>query len=439
MSESARQAAPDIEPTARATSAPTRRASVDGRRLATAIIRGWVALLGVLLVVGTVLPPAAQAQEPLATGPVTIEGVQLRQVLGASVPLYITRGVSDEKARWMRDAVEISLAEVPRITGLPLPQSRLEFYLFDDPQELSSLSGQLLRSPGPRVAPECFALAMSGTPRRGIYCQANSWESAAEALDYVAHELTHQVQQGDSNQRRGLAQWYNEGLAEYVQGEVTAKHAPGYAARDRWRREAHVASALHTGRLMRLRELATNQRWQQAAGSGWAGLIYSESSLIVNWLVQTHGLPAVVDVVRRTGAPYSFEAAFEEVFGLSVEAAEGAARAALEADLLTRFPVGLSAFENEGPAGSVFHFAVVGFQPQVWLEKDYRDESGGVAEGTTARARPEQQRTDRTGFAAWSWVSAPDPQRATPRTVQLTVRGSDGSEATQAATLMPTR
>jgi hypothetical protein len=391
----------------------------------------------VLLAVAGLLPTAAHAQAPVDTAPIVIEGVQLRQVLGTAAPLYVTRGVSDEKARWMGDAIDIALTEVPRITGLPLPQNRLEFYLFEDPQELVSLSGQILRSPGPRVSPECFALAVASTPRRGIYCQADSWDSASEALDYVSHELTHQVQQGDSGQRRGLAQWFNEGLAEYVQGQVTAKHSPSYSARDRWRREAQVASALHNGRLVRLRDLSTNQRWQQAAGSGWAGLIYSESSLVISYLVDTYGLPAVVDVVQRTGGPIPFDAVFQEVFGVGVDAVDRDARAALESDLLNRYPIGLSAFQSEGPAGGVFHFAVVGFQPQVWLEKDYRDESGATAATTSGgRTRQEPQRTDRSGFASWSWTSAPD---ATTRTVQLTVRGSDGSEASQSTTLVPTR
>src|SRR5437764_4354781 len=131
----------------------------------------------------------ARAQETVATGPITIEGVPLRQVLDAAVPVYVAPSVSDAKMSWMRDAVAAALDAVPRITGLPLPQTRLEFYLFNDPRELSSLSGQLLRTPGPGVAPECFAVAQGTTPRRGIYCQADAWGSAEEALDYVAHEL----------------------------------------------------------------------------------------------------------------------------------------------------------------------------------------------------------------------------------------------------------
>jgi hypothetical protein len=415
--------------------------------------RSGALVFGALLLAVAALAPAARAQEPVATAPIVIEGVALRQVLDAPVPLYVAPSVSDEKMRWMRDAIAIALVEVPRITALPLPQSRLEFYLFNDPRELASLSGQILRSPGPRVAPECFALAASGTPRRGIYCQADAWDSAQEALDYVAHELTHQVQQGDSTQRRALAQWFNEGLAEYVQARVLAEHWPTYAARDHWQREARVASAIHTGRLVRLRDLSTNARWQQVAGAGAAGLIYSESSLVVGWLVDTYGLPAVIDVVRRTGGPFGFDAVFEEVFGLSVEGAEGEARRAFEADLLPRYPVGLSMFQVDGPAGAVLHFAVVGFRPREWLEKDYRYENGAAAEGAATGARSEVERTDGAGFASWTWTpqvpttapegrgptTAASPPPDVMRTIRLTVRGSDGSEATQSATVTPTR
>jgi hypothetical protein len=380
---------------------------------------------------------AARAQEPVATGPITIEGVALRQVLDAPAPLYVAPSVSDAKMRWMRDAVAIALDAVPRITGLPLPQARLEFYLFNDPRELSSLSGQLLRSPGPGVSPECFAVAQGSTPRRGIYCQADAWGSAEEALDYVAHELTHQVEQGDTTQRRGIAQWFNEGLAEYVQGRVVAERNPTYAARDRWLREARIASALHTDRLVPLRDLGTNQRWQQAAGSGWAGQIYSHSSLVVDWLAESYGLPAVIDVVRRTGAPYSFEAAFERALGVTVAEADREARRALAADLLPRYPAGLSVFRDEAPGG-VLHVAVVGFQPREWLEKEYRYANGTeVAGGAAEGARPEPERTDASGFAAWTWTTAGTPPPGVPPTVELTVHGSSGSEATQSA-LLPT-
>jgi hypothetical protein len=398
--------------------------------------RARVAVLGALLLSAAVGAPVVRAQEPVATAPITIEGVTLRQVLDAPVPLYVAPSVSDAKMRWMRNAVAIALDAVPRITGLPLPQTRLEFYLFNDPRELSSLAGQLLRAPGPGVAPECFAVAQGSTPRRGIYCQADAWGSADEALDYVAHELTHQVEQGDTAQRRGIAQWFNEGLAEYVQGRVVAERNPAYAARDRWLREARVASALHTDRLVPLRDLNTNQSWQQAAGSGWAGQIYSHSSLVIDWLADSYGLPAVIDVVRRTAAPYTFEAAFEQALGMTVAEADRDARRALAADLLPRYPAGLTMFRGGEAPGGVLHVAVVGFQPREWLEKEYRYANGVEASGQAAEgARPESERTDASGFASWTWTTTAAPPPGVPPTVELTVHGSSGSEATQSAPL----
>jgi hypothetical protein len=304
---------------------------------------------------------------------------------------------------------------------------------------MSSLSGQLLRSPGPRVSPECFALAMSGTPRRGIYCQADAWESGAQALDYVAHELTHQLQQGDSSARRDLAQWYNEGLAELVQQLAVTTYMPAYAARDRWTREARVASALHTERLPRLRDLATNQRWQETAGNGWAGLIYSHSSLVVGWLAEQYGMEAVIELVRRTGGPFRFDEVFQEVFGITVERAEAASRAAFEADLLVRYPKGIHVYADDQNA-SVVHFAVVGFRPRESLSKDYRYENGSVADGVAATGtRPEVERTDQSGFATWSWTRTGSPPSGQTPLVQLTVRGSEGSEASGSATLTAAR
>ena len=399
---------------------------------------GWarLLLLAALLVGAGLRAPGAAAQEPVATGPITIEGVTLRQVLDAPVPLYVAPSVSDAKMRWMRDAVAIALDAVPRITELSLPQTRLEFYLFNDPRELSSLSGQLLRSPGPGVAPECFALTQGSAPRRGIYCQADAWGSAEEALDYVSHELTHQVEQGDTAQRRGIAQWFNEGLAEYIQGRVLAERNPAYAARDRWLREARIASALHNDRLVPLRDLNSNQRWQQAAGSGFAGQIYSHSSLVIDWLADSYGLPAVIDVVRRTGAPYTFEAAFEQALGMTVADADREARRTLTADLLARYPTGLSVFRGDEAPGGVLHVAVVGFQPREWLQKEYHYANGTEAAGQAAEgARPDPERTDASGFATWTWTTTATPPPGVPATVELTVHGSNGSEATQSAPL----
>jgi hypothetical protein len=410
------------------------RSKRAGRRTRGAGAR--LGLLAALLLGAGVAAPGARAQEPVATGPITIEGVTLRQVLDAPVPLYVAPSVSEAKMRWMRDAVAIALDAVPRITGMPLPQTRLEFYLFNDPRELSSLSGQLLRAPGPGVAPECFALTQGSTPRRGIYCQADAWGSAEEALDYVAHELTHQVEQGDTAQRRGIAQWFNEGLAEYVQGRVLAERNPTYAARDRWLREARIASALHTDRLVPLRDLSSNQRWQQAAGSGYAGQIYSHSSLVIDWLADSYGLPAVIDVVRRTGAPYPFEAAFEQALGLTVAEADREARRALTSDLLARYPAGLTVFRGDEAPGGVLHVAVVGFQPREWLQKEYRYANGAEASGRAVEgARPEPERTDASGFASWTWTTTAAPPPGVPLTVELTVHGSSGSEATQSAPL----
>ncbi|MBX5492005.1 MAG: hypothetical protein IRZ14_12705 [Chloroflexi bacterium] len=403
--------------------------------------RGWrvVVLIGIVLLSA----PAVQAQggtptAPVTTAPITIEGVALRQVLDAPVPVYLTSTIDDEKARWMRDAVAIALDAVPRVTGLPLPQQRLEFYLFSDPREMASLSGQLLRASGPRVAPECFALAVSGTPRRGIYCQADAWESAAQALDYVVHELTHQVEQGDGAQRRELAQWFNEGLAEHIQQLVLREHQPSYAARDRWLREARVASALHTDRLPRLRELTSNTRWQQAAANGWGGLLYAHSSLVVAWLADQYGLDRVIEVVRRTSSPLRFDEVFQEVLGQSVGEAERAARATFEAELLPRYPKGVTVFESDDPSEKALHFAVVGFQPREWLSKEYRYVNGAPADGVGATGtQPESERTDLSGFATWRWTRTSALPPGLPPRVELTVRGSEGSLATQSATLPP--
>src|SRR5438105_2736930 len=88
-------------------SAPPDGASLV-RRLSGVRARSGALVVVVVLAAAGLVPPAASAQGPVETAPIVIEGVQLRQVLGTAAPLYVTRGVSDEKARWMGDAIDVA-------------------------------------------------------------------------------------------------------------------------------------------------------------------------------------------------------------------------------------------------------------------------------------------------------------------------------------------
>jgi hypothetical protein len=124
------------------------------------------------------------------------------------------------------------------------------------------------------------------------------------------------------------------------------------------------------------------------------------------------------------------------VLGLTVADADREARRALTADLLPRYPTGLTVFGGDEASGGVLNVAVVGFQPREWLDKEYRYANGAEAAGRTAEgARPEPERTDASGFASWTWTTATTPPPGVPPTVELTVHGSSGSEATRSAPL----
>jgi hypothetical protein len=151
---------------------------------------------------------------------------------------------------------------------------------------------------------------------RMIFCNAGVLRSREMMMDFLVHEYTHQVVQGDLPRPRALAVWYNEGLAEYVMHQVLTSYAPAYAARDAAQRARRVAEAQRRGQLLPLEPLVTNRQWLAVDD---LGLAYAESRLAVRWLAERDGLEKVVDVVRQTtSTPGAFDRAFEAAFGLTV-------------------------------------------------------------------------------------------------------------------------
>jgi hypothetical protein len=114
----------------------------------------------------------------------------------------------------------------------------------------------------------------------------------------VAHEYGH-VAVRQLSRGRNVPVWFNEGVATAVEGGYD-----GYQARVRRARDA--------GRLMSMSEM---QQWD--VDGERAFLAYSQANSLVDFIVDTWGSNAVLEILRQIGRDVAPETAFRSVTGLS--------------------------------------------------------------------------------------------------------------------------
>lgn len=145
----------------------------------------------------------------------------------------------------------------------------------------------------------------------------------AERVALLAHELGHSLQYELGGGRRGTSdQWLREGFAEWLAVRVLER-LDGISmreVRDARHRELRIAGRARTPRLA---DLVTFPEWVQA-GQRHGAAMYALSLLAVDFLLERHGVPAVVDYFKRFASSEdrvgNFRAAFGEEIG-SFEAA----------------------------------------------------------------------------------------------------------------------
>lgn len=107
----------------------------------------------------------------------------------------------------------------------------------------------------------------------------------------VAHELTHHLQARLAG-NKDYAQWFDEGIAEYVGSRVARQFHPDEHALDSFLETGQIVNALRNRELPALGPLVTNAQWVAARRTNRSGLLYSTAWLTVEWLV-TSATPAV--------------------------------------------------------------------------------------------------------------------------------------------------
>jgi hypothetical protein len=343
-------------------------------------------------------------------------GLREQRVRGRTV--WAQPGVSAQQVEWAVRGGEAATRILPSATGLSAPREPAALYLFADGEAFRRLTSELTGlSPDAIHAFEGGRSYTAGA-RRGIFLNAGAMPAAEQSARVVAHEVVHLAER-DLIGARAVPRWFSEGLAEYVAQRVMAGVNPHAAAERLWRRSAVVASGLHRHTAFPINALTTPAQWTDAAAAGYDRFVYAEALLAVDWLVGRGGADSPARILGEVARDASFAAALERAIGVPRANLDAQLDAALRADLLARFPVGIHAFEAAGPPGTRFQFAAVGLPPREILTRALVREDGHPARdaGAPATVSP-------SGVGYWTFQTRPD---SLPARWWLTVQGDQGT------------
>ena len=129
------------------------------------------------------------------------------------------------------------------------------------------------------------------------------------------HEMAHVISLQMSNNR--VPRWISEGMSVYEERQ----------ARPDWGREMEVAfaQALEAGKLLKLRDIQ-----EGFSDPRMISLVYHQSSLVIDHLVDTYGAQAFWRLLRAYGKGLETDAAFKEAFGVTLDEVQTSFDARLE-------------------------------------------------------------------------------------------------------------
>jgi hypothetical protein len=151
------------------------------------------------------------------------------------------------------------------------------------------------------------------------------WQHWPARIAFLAHEMTHVAEFAWANGRRGSSgQWLREGLAEWVSWQVADELKLGsYHAR---RRTALLRLRDAVGRktLPPFRDLVSQKAWLRNGRRHSLDPSYDQAFLATEFLIELHGLPAVLQYFRRFARSDDSAANFRAAFGEEREHFEAA-------------------------------------------------------------------------------------------------------------------
>jgi len=148
---------------------------------------------------------------------------------------------------------------------------------------------------------------------------ALSWRDRVAIL---AHELGHTLQYELGGGARGTSdQWLREGFAEWLTMRVMVRLG-GMSADEFRRQKVDDYRMRNRSATPRLGDMLTFPEWVALSGRGTA--LYSYAFVAVDFLIERHGVPAVLDYFQRFAASQDRVGNFDRTFGETLPAFEAA-------------------------------------------------------------------------------------------------------------------
>jgi hypothetical protein len=151
---------------------------------------------------------------------------------------------------------------------------------------------------------------------------------SAERVAMLAHELGHSLQYELGGGKRGASdQWLREGFAEWLSIRVLER-LDGASMTGVRRDRQRALRAAGRAKTPRLTDLVTFPTWVRAA-ERYGGSMYALAFLAADFLLERHGVPAVVDYFKRFATSDDRIGNFRAAFGEELNAFEAALAARL--------------------------------------------------------------------------------------------------------------
>jgi hypothetical protein len=139
----------------------------------------------------------------------------------------------------------------------------------------------------------------------------------------VAHELAHSLQYELGGGRRGTSdQWLREGFAEWLALQVSHR-LRGLRFQEARRRYLEIVRRFDRTGAPALAEMVTFPQWV-ALSSRRGNVPYAHAFLAVDYLIERHGIPAVLEYFRRFATSWDRVGNFRATFGENLETFEAA-------------------------------------------------------------------------------------------------------------------
>jgi hypothetical protein len=151
-------------------------------------------------------------------------------------------------------------------------------------------------------------------------------------IAFITHEYSHRIIEQIAGLNSQINyKWFDEGLAQYEGQRALTKRSPNDAASQISRRTMLIVQAYTSGSLTPLKDITTEWQWEKQIKNG-GQLAYPEAWAAIDYLISQGGIALVKDVLTLVGKGQSFAAAFQKVYGLTVDEFEKEFRVSVAKD-----------------------------------------------------------------------------------------------------------